>query len=103
MNQEAIISRLLEENKALAAENALLLEVTDRQAEEIKALRAENELLRATDERFEARIGELERRLGLNSSNSSKPPSSDGLGKPAAGKGKNEGQSSLHYELAGDF
>ena len=30
----------------------------------------------------EARIGELERRLGLNSSNSGKPPSSDGLKKP---------------------
>ena len=31
----------------------------------------------------EARIAELERRLGLNSSNSGKPPSSDGLKKPA--------------------
>lgn len=29
-----------------------------------------------------ARIAELERRLGLNSSNSLKPPSSDGLGRP---------------------
>jgi len=31
----------------------------------------------------EARIGELVRRLGPNSSNSGKPPSSDGLGKPS--------------------
>lgn len=31
----------------------------------------------------QARIAELERRLGLNSSNSGKPPSSDGLKKPA--------------------
>jgi len=30
----------------------------------------------------EARIAELEHRLGLNSSNSGKPPSSDGLKKP---------------------
>jgi hypothetical protein len=30
-----------------------------------------------------ARIAELERRLGLDSSNSGKPPSSDGLKKPA--------------------
>jgi transposase len=30
----------------------------------------------------ETRIAELERRLGLNSSNSGKPPSSDGLSKP---------------------
>lgn len=32
---------------------------------------------------MQARIAELERRLGLNSSNSGKPPSSDGLKKPA--------------------
>ena len=32
---------------------------------------------------LKARIAELERRLGLNSQNSSKPPSSDGLKKPA--------------------
>lgn len=32
---------------------------------------------------LKARIAELERRLGLDSSNSSKPPSSDGLKKPA--------------------
>jgi hypothetical protein len=30
-----------------------------------------------------AHIAELERRLGLNSSNSGKPPSSDGLKKPS--------------------
>ncbi|MGH7078004.1 MAG: DUF6444 domain-containing protein, partial [Acetobacteraceae bacterium] len=45
-------------------------------------------LLRAQEERHEAelaamptRIAELERRLGLNSCNSGKPPSSDGLKK----------------------
>src|SRR3982751_4270410 len=32
---------------------------------------------------LKAQIAELERRLGLNSSNSGKPPSSDGLKKPA--------------------
>src|SRR4029077_6599474 len=32
---------------------------------------------------LKAQIAELERRLGLNSSNSGKPPSSDGLRKPA--------------------
>jgi len=31
---------------------------------------------------MQARIAELERRLSLNSSNSGKPPSSDGLNKP---------------------
>ena len=34
-------------------------------------------------ESLKARIAELERQLGLNSSNSGKPPSSDGLKKPA--------------------
>ena len=40
---------------------------------------AEQQILIAT---LQARIAELERRLGLNSSNSGKPPSSDGLSKP---------------------
>jgi transposase len=37
----------------------------------------------AENSALKARMGELERRLGLNSSNSGKPPSSDGLKKPA--------------------
>jgi Family of unknown function (DUF6444) len=39
--------------------------------------------LRAANAALAARVGELERRLGKDSSNSSKPPSSDGLGRPA--------------------
>jgi transposase len=49
----------------------------------IAALQAENTLLRSQNTALMARIAELERRLGLNSSNSGKPPSSDGLKKPA--------------------
>jgi transposase len=49
----------------------------------VAALQAENTLLRSEIAALMARIGELERRLGLNSSNSGKPPSSDGLNKPA--------------------
>ena len=48
----------------------------------IAGLRAENALLRSEITLLVARIAELERRLGLNSSNSGKPPSSDGLKKP---------------------
>jgi transposase len=48
----------------------------------IAALQAENALLRSEITLLMARIAELERRLGLNSSNSGKPPSSDGLKKP---------------------
>ncbi|MHC4307953.1 MAG: IS66 family transposase, partial [Planctomycetota bacterium] len=43
----------------------------------------------------EARLTELERRLGLNSTNSGKPPSSDGLNKPAAGKNERRRTASL--------
>ena len=47
----------------------------DAQAARIEALIAENAILRA-------QVSELERRLELNSTNSSKPPSSDGFKKP---------------------
>lgn len=45
-----------------------LLTVVDQQAKRI--------------EKLEKRVHELERQLGQNSNNSSKPPSSDGLRKP---------------------
>ena len=48
----------------------------------IAALQAENALLRAENAALIGRLADLERRLGLNSSNSGKPPSSDGLKKP---------------------
>src|SRR5271156_1159882 len=48
----------------------------------IAALQAENALLRSENSSLIMRIAELERRLGPNSSNSGKPPSSDGLKKP---------------------
>jgi len=44
--------------------------------------RAVNEAQRKEIAALTARVAELERRLGLNSSNSSKPPSSDGLSRP---------------------
>ena len=46
------------------------------------ALRVENAALKELITGLQAQITELERRLGLNSSNSGKPPSSDGLKKP---------------------
>ena len=61
---------------------ALLLAQESRHAAEIAALQAQNSLLMETIAKLQARIGELERQLGLNSSNSGKPPSSDGLKKP---------------------
>jgi transposase len=46
-------------------------------------LQAENVLLRSESAALMGRLAELERRLGLNSSISGKPPSSDGLKKTA--------------------
>ena len=69
------------ENEAPPASASAL--VASESAEEVIAiLRAENAALRAENLALHARLAELERRLGLNSSNSGKPPSSDGLKKP---------------------
>jgi transposase len=53
------------------------------QAAIIAELRAVNTAQVQAIAALEARVAELERRLGTDSSNSSKPPSSDGLRKPA--------------------
>ena|SRR2546421_9602668 len=50
---------------------------------EIERLLRENAAMKELIERLQSKIAELERRLGLDSSNSGKPPSSDGLKKPA--------------------
>ena len=68
-----------------------LLAVIEHQRERIAALEAQNATL-------ETRVEKLEARLAKNSTNSSKPPSSDGLKKPKPksrrekGKRKNGGQ-----------
>ena len=47
----------------------------------IAELRSENAVLRGGIAALQGRIAELERQLGLNSGNSGRPPSSDGLKK----------------------
>src|SRR5271165_4741848 len=55
--------------------------IAEDSASIIAALREQNAAQQALIARLEARIAELERQLGLNSGNSGKPPSSDGLKK----------------------
>ena len=57
---------------------------------QFERLLKENTALKELIEGLQARMAELERRLGLNSSNSGKPPSSDGLKKPARARSLRE-------------
>jgi len=70
-------------NEKLIEQVQLLLAQSVAQSQRIAALETE---LAASN----ARVAELERRLGLNSSNSGKPPSSDGLKKPPRTKSLRE-------------
>jgi transposase len=58
-------------------------EAEDFLVAQFERLLKENAALKELIEGLQNRIAELERRLGLDSSNSSKPPSSDGLKEPA--------------------
>ena len=55
----------------------------DAQAVQMQAQRVQMEAMAAENVALRGKVAELERRLGLNSTNSSKPPSSDGLKKPS--------------------
>ncbi len=72
---------------ALRAANARLRQVVEAKDTEIAALRtthqAQLSALRAQVAALAAEVAELRARLGQNPRNSSKPPSSEGLGKPA--------------------
>ena len=82
------------------------------QAMVIDQLRAANARLVAANAALTARVAELERRLGKDSSNSSRPPSSEGLGKPPAPRqqrrgggrrpGKQPGAPGAHLAQVGD-
>jgi hypothetical protein len=76
-----------DEAASLRAANARVRQVVDAKDTEIAALRtssqAQIDALRAQVEMLAAEGSELRARLGQNPRNSSKPPSSEGLAKPA--------------------
>ena len=72
-----LIAGLQEANGGPGRVNAGLREVVNTQGVHIEALTGQIEALSAQLAGQLARVAELERRLGSDSSNSSKPPSSD--------------------------
>ena len=76
---QAANARLQAENAQLRAENAQLRAAETR-------WQAQQEELRRQLQAWQEQVQELQRRLGLDSSNSGKPPSSDGPAKPPAAR-----------------
>jgi transposase len=74
--------------EATVAVQAMVIEQLRQANAGLVAANAEQASLIA---RLNARVAELERRLGKNASNSSRPPSSDGLGKPPAPRQQRRG------------
>jgi transposase len=70
---------LVEAQQRLIAVQAAQIET---QAAQVETLAAQVETQAAQVEALRAQVAELRRRLGLNSTNSSRPPASDGLAKP---------------------
>jgi hypothetical protein len=79
----ARLRALLSDRDAEIAERDALITVLRGQLGELTVLQAEASGLRERAAELEAQVADLAARVGMNSQNSSKPPSSDGLGKPA--------------------
>jgi transposase len=85
--QISVLQRKLQDAEAQVA--ALQLELSKRD-EFLAELQVHFAALRAENERLRERVAELEQQLGQNSSNSSKPPSTDNPGSRPARKSKNQ-------------
>jgi transposase len=94
----------------LRAANARLRQVVDARNTEISVVRAQHEAEARALETLRAEVAELRARLQANSKNSSRPPSSDGLMKPAPkslrkktgrGPGRPRGQLGATLEMTG--
>jgi transposase len=81
-NGKQVIARSVALEATIAPDTRDVQATIAVQAALIAELRAQVSELAAAKATLQARVAELERQLGRDSSNSSKPPSSDGLGKP---------------------
>ena len=77
-------SQLTEQNSKLSAENSQVTEQNSQLSEQLSLVTEQNARLQEENTALVQRVSDLERSVGLNSGNSSKPPSSDGLKKPSA-------------------
>ena len=75
------VAKLSEQNSQVTEQNSQLSEQLSLVTEQSARLQEENTAL-------VQRVSDLERSVGLNSGNSSKPPSSDGLKRPSAKENK---------------
>ena len=82
------ISRLTEQNSQLTEQKSQVTEQNSQLSEQLSLVTEQNARLQEDNTALVQRVSDLERSVGLNSGNSSKPPSSDGLKKPFAKENK---------------
>ena len=81
-------SQLIEQNSQLTEQNSQLTEQNSQLSEQHSLVTEQNVRLQEENTALVQRVSDLERSVGLNSGNSSKPPSSDGLKKSSAKENK---------------
>ncbi len=88
MLQDVILPLALDPDRdAAVVVQTVLAELQAANAEQARVIAEQARVIEA----LRARVAELERQLGRHSGNSSKPPSSDGLGKPPAPRRERRG------------
>ena len=78
------VAKLSERNSQLSEQNSQLTEQNSQLSEQLSLVTEQNARLQEENTALVQRVSDLERSVGLNSGNSSKPPSSDGLKEPSA-------------------
>ena len=82
------VAKLNERNSRLTEKNSQLTEQNSQLSEQLSLVTEQNARLQKENTALVQRVSDLERSVCLNSGNSSKPPSSEGLEKPSAKENK---------------